>query len=309
MALGCCVPHCCSAHACLLLVVQGPALPNSMSDIFFVAAMYFFLRQNEAVNTDVRRSLMARAHASHVHVPLLLLSLRFEAFDSLKCSARRSSSNAGLLSFCCCYVQSKRGASLPSQPCPLRVTLLAVIWQPSAMMASPMRASSASATFDGQYVQPTREGLTALSITLTYLFNSQGSNGVSCLQGSWTRLAVLFGPHNSRLLVYCIRWTFSALSKCHHNHNVRWDCLQRASLTPSSLVRLLQCWTHQCLHLSPWPCAYLTPTDCSSECIYKPSVSSTTLHWAWMFFYPAPLSLTLTHPHDLPAASCTSSSK
>jgi hypothetical protein len=32
-----------------------------MSDIFFVAAMYFFLRQNEAVNTDVRRSLMARA--------------------------------------------------------------------------------------------------------------------------------------------------------------------------------------------------------------------------------------------------------
>jgi hypothetical protein len=126
------------------------------------------------------------------------------------------------LSFCCCFVQSKRGAcvSLPSLPCAVRVTLLAVIWQPSAMMASPMRASSASATFDGQYVQPTREGLTALSITLTYLFNSQGSNGVSCLQGSWAKLAVLFGPHYSRLLVYWIRWTLFVLCKCLYTHNV-----------------------------------------------------------------------------------------
>jgi len=165
---------------------------------------------------------MARAHASHVHAPLLLLSLRFEAVGTLKCSANPSSSSAGLfvllLLFCSKQARGLREPPLTAVCCP--VTLLAALWQPSAMMASPMRASSASATFDGQYVQPTREGLTALSITLTYLFNSQGSNGVSCLQGSWTRLAVLFGPHYSRLLVYCIRWTLFVLCKCLYTHNV-----------------------------------------------------------------------------------------
>ena len=76
-----------------------------------------------------------------------------------------------------------------------------------------------------------------------------------------------------------------------------WDCPQHASLTPSSLVRLLQCWTRQCLHLSPWPCAYLTPTDCSSECIYvhrratavEPTVSSLMLRSALPLYPSTPL--------------------
>jgi hypothetical protein len=46
-------------------------------------------------------------------------------------------------------------------------------------MASPVRSGA-----DGQYASPTREGLTALSLMLTYLFNSTNGKDVCCLQGT-----------------------------------------------------------------------------------------------------------------------------
>jgi hypothetical protein len=46
-------------------------------------------------------------------------------------------------------------------------------------MASPVRSGA-----DGQYTSPTREGLTALSLMLTYLFNSTNGKDVCCLQGT-----------------------------------------------------------------------------------------------------------------------------
>jgi hypothetical protein len=41
---------------------QGAPLPNAMSDVFFVAAMYYYLRQNEFVNREVSSR---RAVAEH----------------------------------------------------------------------------------------------------------------------------------------------------------------------------------------------------------------------------------------------------
>ena len=62
----------------LCTIWQGAPLPNAMSDVFFVAAMYYYLRQNELVNREVSsrrasacRHLLAVLRCPCVHHMLL----------------------------------------------------------------------------------------------------------------------------------------------------------------------------------------------------------------------------------------------